>query len=89
MSESYVNRNGDALAVYISRGGLPKATRLAIGVLGLGESLELTESPDPRWFVFRVIPPTILTLAEVRSGTGFPRGTRFVQLPDPKVGKAS
>ena len=89
MSESYVNRNGDALAVYISRGGLPKATRLAIGVLGLGESLELTESPDPRWFVFRVTPPTVLTLAEIRSGTGFPRGTCFVQLPDPKVGRAS
>lgn len=30
-----------------------------------------------------------LSDAEIRSGTGFPRGTSFVQLPDPKVGRAS
>lgn len=89
MSDSYVNRNGDAIAIYISRGGLPKATRLAIGALRLGESLEPTGRPGRGWFVFRVIPPTILTLAEVRGGAGFPRGARFVQLPDPKVGRAS
>lgn len=89
MSESYVNRNGDAIAVYISRGGLAKATRLAINTLGLGESLEPAGRPDPGWFVFRVIPPTVLTLAEIRNGPGFPRGARFVLLPDPKEGRAS
>lgn len=36
---------------------------------------------------FRVIPPTILTLAEIRNGTGFARGVRFVELPDPSKGR--
>ena len=96
------HRRGDheIIKVYLGRGGEPKATRLAIEhCLRLGESVELAvrqvdKRPGPPggeiwWWEFRVIPPTILTLAEIRSGTGFPRGTRFVQLPDPKVGKAS
>ena len=53
--------------------------------------MNFTEPPGGEiwWYEFRVTPPTILTLAEIRSGTGFPRGPRFVQLPDPKVGRAS
>ncbi len=86
---SYSNRNGDAIAVHISRGGWPKATRAAIRLLGLGESLMATGRPEPGWYEFRVTPPAILTFAEIRDGTGFPRGVRFVQLPDPRIGRAS
>lgn len=87
MSEFYVNRNGERLVVHIARGGWPKATRVAIKTLGLGESVMPIETHEAGWFEFRVIPPTILTLAEIRNGTGFARGVRFVELPDPSKGR--
>ena len=36
------------------------------------------------YWAFRVVPPVVLTLDEVRDGTGFPKGTRFLVIPSRK-----
>lgn len=75
-------RKGNVVTVSLhTRGGWPTATRTAETFLERGETLERDTLDGCHRYRFRVIPATVLTLAEVRNAADFPRGTRFLVLP--------